>query len=86
MPEGITVGEVVTHVSNNHIFPANENIYNAVAGLEKDGEVLLSGYLVDVMDFEGNRMTTSMTRSDSDAGACECFYVNYVQVGGRVYE
>lgn len=85
LPEGINGGYLMTHISNNHIFPANENIYNAVAHLKKGEEVLLSGYLVNVIDTDGGRYTTSTSRTDIEAGACECFYVDRVQYGDKVY-
>lgn len=85
LPEGMGEGYLMTHISNNHIFPANENIFNAVAHLKKGEEVQLSGYLVNVTDSEGGRYTTSTSRTDIEAGACECFYVNRVQYGGKVY-
>lgn len=86
LPNGITQGYIVSHISNNHVFPANENVYDAVAHLRKNQEVLLAGFLVSAKEPNGRTMTSSMSRTDSDAGACECFYVTRVQVEGVVYE
>ena len=42
--------------------------------------VLLQGYLVDVDHESGWRWRTSMSRTDTGAGACEIVYVEHVAV------
>jgi hypothetical protein len=85
LPEGISTGYITSHISNNHIFPANENIYDAVAHIGKGREVLLAGYLVSATEPNGRTVVSSLTRTDAEAGACECFYVTRVQAEGKVY-
>lgn len=80
---------VITHSSNNHIIPADENIYKAIRSLKKKERVLLEGFLVNVKgrykggDFWWN---SSSTRKDSGDGSCEVFYVKKVRIGTKVYE
>ncbi|MFH1148949.1 MAG: hypothetical protein V1748_00585 [Actinomycetota bacterium] len=76
-----------SHVSNNHICPASENLYNALMSLKKNDLVLLEGYLAESRDPSGEKvLSSSLTRDDTDAGACESFYVQTLQVGDQVYK
>lgn len=78
-----------SHVSHNHIIPANENILNAVKSLKIKEKVYIEGYLVNVKSESDNyKFTwfTSLSRYDTSAGACEVFYVNKIQIGNKVYE
>lgn len=86
LPDGMTGAYAMSHISNNHVFPASENIYNALVRLRKGQEVLLEGYLVLTSPVDGRGMHSSLTRDDTDAGACECFYVEKLQVEDEVYE
>jgi len=75
------------HVSNNHVCPASRNLYNAVKSLKKGDVVLLQGYLASSVGVNGQRiLSSSLTRDDTDAGACEAFYVKRLQVGDQVYK
>ena len=86
VPAGITRGDITSHISNNHIFPADENVYDAVANLGSGQKVKLDGYLVSATEPDGRKVVSSMSRTDTEAGACECFYVTSVQVGDVVYQ
>ena len=86
LPDGMTGAYVMSHISNNHVCPASENIYNALVRLKKGQEVLLEGYLVSANSPDGRSMTSSLTRDDDEGGACECFYVERLQVEDKVYE
>ena len=80
---------IVTHSSNNHIIPANENIQLAIKSIKKKDKVILRGFLVnaqgkyDNMDFWWN---SSLTRNDTGDSSCEIFYVTKVNNGDYVYE
>ena len=80
---------IVTHSSNNHIIPANENIQLAIKSIKKKDKVILRGFLVnaqgkyDNMDFWWN---SSLTRNDTGDSSCEIFYVTKVKNGDYVYE
>lgn len=74
-------------MSNNHVCPASRNLYNAVKSLKKGDVVLLQGYLASSVGVNGQRiLSSSLTRDDTDAGACEAFYVQRLQVGYQVYK
>ena len=72
------VSYIQSHVSNNHIIPANENISSIIKTIELNDIVTLRGYLVDVTKSNSNGKwiwKTSQTRYDTENGACEIIYV-----------
>jgi hypothetical protein len=75
-----------THISNNHIIPATENVYNAIKNINEHEKVALKGYLVNVYLGGNLFMKTSLTRKDEWDGACEVFYVEKVRIGNKIYE
>jgi hypothetical protein len=75
------------HVSNNHVCPASQNLYNAIKSLKEGDEVLMEGYLAASARADGTPLvSSSLRRNDTDAGACEAFYVEKMQVGSKVYK
>jgi hypothetical protein len=84
----VSVGEVALHSSNVHIIPATNNISRALLKLDRGDVVQLEGDLVDAtvnlfgLPFETR---TSLSRSDTGAGACEILYVRRLVVDGREY-
>lgn len=75
------------HVSNNHICPASDNIYNALMTVKDGDNVYLEGFLAESEREDGEPiLSSSMARNDTAAGACECFYVTRLQVGDKVYK
>jgi hypothetical protein len=77
----IPEGQIVCHAANNHLIAANADIAKAIRNLRAGEVVRLRGYLVQVSRPDGFRWVTSLTRADTGNGACEVFYVEYVQVG-----
>lgn len=83
-----------SHLSNNHIISANDNISNEIKTIKNKEKVLLKGFLVDVdgtIIFSENEKVkipwkTSLLRTDEGDGACEIFYVTNVTIGNRVHE
>jgi len=80
-----------SHVSHNHIIPANENIMSALLSVKIHDKVRLDGYLTDIITTKGITMFTSLSRTDSDNtsrgnGACEIFYVTGIQIGNKYYK
>ncbi|MBI5067935.1 MAG: hypothetical protein HZB56_06820 [Deltaproteobacteria bacterium] len=76
---------LASHISNNHLIPADEEVGRALDGIRIGDLVTLSGRLVDVAisDAAGREvaaMRTSLTRDDVGSGACENVYVEEVQV------
>jgi hypothetical protein len=80
---------VISHSGNNHIIPANENIHEAVKTIKEKDKVVLVGFLVNLKGtYEGQTVTwnTSLSRTDTDHGSCELFYVTKVRIDRKVYE
>ncbi len=80
---------IVSHSSNNHIIPANENIRKAVKRVSKKDKVVLEGFLVNLKGIYKDQpvaWNTSLSRIDSGSGSCELFYVSKIRIGLRVYE
>ena len=74
----------MSHGSNNHIIPANENIRKIVDDqIRIHDRVVLEGYLVNVEGRnkeQGITLKSSLSREDTDRGACEIIYVTGVQI------
>jgi hypothetical protein len=80
---------VIPHSANNHIIPADENIYKAVKTIKKKQKILLEGFLVNVKGrYKGGNFwwNSSLKRTDSGDGSCEIFYVKKVRIKTKVYE
>ncbi|PIN69914.1 hypothetical protein COV93_03695 [Candidatus Woesearchaeota archaeon CG11_big_fil_rev_8_21_14_0_20_43_8] len=80
----LSVKEIFTMASNNHIIAANITIERQVAALKVGDVILLKGYLVDVDGKADNSAYrywhTSLRRDDQGDGACEVFYVESVEM------
>jgi len=77
------------HSSNHHMIPANDNIKKAVQKVKEGQKVKIDGYLVNVryITSEGEfTQTSSLTRNDTEDGACEVVYVTKLQVGDKLYQ
>jgi hypothetical protein len=76
------------HSANVHVIPAGANLSLALKRLRPNDVVLMEGLLVDVEGGRGSEtqlVRTSLTRTDSGAGACEILYVQRLVVGQREY-
>ncbi len=79
---------ISVHSSNNHIIPANDNVYAAVRSIPDGEKAVLSGFLVDVHGLRKNGAVswlTSLGRGDTGKGSCEVFYVTSVRIGNDVF-
>ena len=80
---------IAGHTANVHIIPATENLDKALRQVHKDDLVYLEGYLVDLQVQEGarvERVSTSLSREDTGAGACEILYVERLIINSQLYE
>jgi len=75
-PEPLLLGSA----ANVHLVPANEAVARQLAKIRPGQVVELQGLLVDASATDGWQWRTSLTRSDTGAGACELFWVERVQV------
>ncbi len=80
---------IISHSSNNHVIPANENICRAIKTIGEKDRVVLKGLLVNVKGrYKDKPVTwnTSLSRTDTGNGSCELFYVSQVRIETKVYE
>lgn len=79
----IPTQEIVTHSANWHLVPANDLVWNKLSGIRVGDVVQLEGKLVNLENPEVGTMSTSLTRDDSGAGACEIIYVEKASIRRR---
>lgn len=81
---------IMNMVSNNHLTPADKDVYNKIMQIRAGNYIELKGYLVGVVvtDKDGNEFsaTSSLTRDDhmdsifdTTNTGCEIFYVTSVE-------
>ena len=73
--------QIISSSGNMHMIPATASVERSIMKLREGDVVVLQGYLVDVDHQSGWRWRTSMTRTDTGAGACEIVYVESIAVG-----
>jgi hypothetical protein len=70
---------IITHSANTHVIPADSNIKRQLERLRVGEVVRLTGTLVDGTRDDGAWVHTSLSRSDTGAGACEVLLVESVE-------
>jgi hypothetical protein len=71
--------DVVAHSANTHVIPADAYVRKQLGRLRVGEVVRLTGTLVDGVRDDGAWFHTSLTRTDSGAGACEIMLVERVE-------
>ena len=79
-PLPIAREDVIVHSANTHVIPADARIRSELARLRVGQVVRLAGTLVDAIRDDGAWLRTSLTRTDTGAGACEVMLVESVEV------
>ncbi len=79
-PLPIPLESIVEHSANTHVIPADAIVARQLRKLRVGQVVELDGSLVDAARDDGRWMKTSMSRTDSGAGACEVLWVRDVSV------
>jgi hypothetical protein len=69
---------IITHSANTHVIPLNPAVATLLSRIRPGQVVTLAGSLVDGRRSDGMTIKTSMTRSDTGAGACEVLLVSDV--------
>ena len=68
--------EIETHSANMHLIPATDSVKRDIKSVRKGDIVKISGTLVNVKARHDNwRWSSSQTRNDTGAGACELIFV-----------
>lgn len=73
-------GELMRHAANVHLIPATKGVRRQLAKIRPGQVIELQGLLVDAASNDGWSWSTSLTRDDTGAGACELFWVQGVDV------
>lgn len=71
---------VMHNSANTHIIPANSTVAKRVKAMRPGQVVRLEGYLVNVLAKDNWHWHTSLSRTDTGAGACELFWVEHAEV------
>lgn len=80
----IPAREIEVSSANMHLIPANDAVRAALADIRRGEIVELSGSLVNaVSEADGWRWSSSLTREDTGAGACELVLVESLKVTDR---
>lgn len=72
--------EIMASSANMHMIPADAAVERALKKVRKEAFVRITGKLVAVSHPNGWRWTSSLSRTDSGAGACELVFVESVEV------
>lgn len=80
----IPLRQIETHSANMHIIPANALVARQLKRISRGDKVYLKGALVDIKSSDGWRWTSSLSRTDTGAGACELMRVDQVYVISKV--
>lgn len=75
----IPTAEIVQSASNMHLIPADKSVERQLSRVRVGSVISLSGRLVDAKRADGWRWSTSLSRTDSGAGACELFLVTAIE-------
>ncbi len=91
----VTPEYAMSHWSNIHIVPANNNIMGALIRIKTWDKIILEGMLVDMeyVDAQGHRYSyyTNTVRNENDAdddrnGNYQIMFVTRVRLGDKVYK
>ena len=75
----ISPDQIATHSANMHLVPADATVARRIQALDAGQVVRLQGWLVRIDDPSGWRWQSSLSRSDTGAGACELILVCAVE-------
>jgi hypothetical protein len=76
----IPLQEVSHHSANMHLIGADDGVQKQISRLRKGQVITLRGYLVEARRPDGFVWSTSLSREDTGAGACELMWVEAISV------
>lgn len=76
----IPAQEIIESSANMHLVPATETVRSQLAKVRQGDTVRLRGRLIEATHADGWRWTSSLTRSDSGANACELVWVDSLEI------
>ena len=71
---------IISHSANTHVIPEDRSIARQLSRLRPGQLVTMSGLLVDGKRDDGAWINTSLSRTDTGAGACEVLLVEDLSV------
>jgi hypothetical protein len=80
LPSPIPKDQIVSHSTNLHVIPANDEVAARCKSLRPGALVHLSGELVEATGPEIGTWRSSLSRTDTGNGACELMWVKEVSV------
>ena len=72
--------QIETQSTNMHLIPADEIIEESLKAVQPGETVIFSGYLVEARAQDNWHWRSSLTRTDTGAGACELVYVTSFEI------
>jgi hypothetical protein len=75
--------EIIESSANMHLIPADSSIERAIDRVKEGDVVTFEGYLIEARWPDGGTWRSSLTRSDSGAGACEVVWVERFAIAPR---
>jgi hypothetical protein len=79
-PPLVPSAAIISHSANTHVIPADRLVAAQLGRLRRGQVVELTGDLVDGARDDGARISTSLVRTDTGAGACEVMLVREIRV------
>jgi hypothetical protein len=76
----IPVQEIIESSANMHMIPATPAVERSLKQVKAGRYVRVTGQLVQVTHASGWKWTSSLTRSDSGAAACEVVFVESIEL------
>jgi hypothetical protein len=75
--------EIIESSANMHLVPADTGVARAIDKVKEGDVVTFEGYLIEARWPDGGIWRSSLTRSDSGAGACEVVWVERFSIAPR---
>ena len=75
--------EIIESSANMHLIPADATVARAIDRVKQGDVVTFDGYLIEARWPNGGIWRSSLTRSDSGAGACEVVWVERFSIAPR---
>jgi hypothetical protein len=70
---------IESHSANMHMIPADDDIERRLKSTRAGNLIHIKGYLVEATGKDGFRWKSSLSRSDTGAGACELIWVESLE-------
>ena len=76
----IPPAEIISHSANMHLIAADKSVAKQISRARSGQVVTMKGYLVEASRADGFTWRSSLSRTDSGAGACELMWVTEFSV------